>query len=83
MHLRVVSPLAPPAARDRLLRLPKVEEMTGCRKSSIYEWMRLGTFPKSIRLNARTVAWSESDVSKWVQDRIAESRAAQAQGGAQ
>ena len=36
--------------------------------------MRAGKFPKSVRLNARMVAWPETAVLQWVQDRIAEAQ---------
>lgn len=65
--------------RDRLVRLPEVSEMTGCAKSTIYDLMRAGKFPKSVRLNARMVAWPESSILTWVQDRIAEAQAKEVQ----
>jgi len=83
MTVQVVHQLPPPVLRDRLARLPAVEGITGCKKSTIYELMRAGKFPKSVRLGSRTVAWPESAVHQWVQDRIAESHAAQVKGGAQ
>lgn len=70
--MQVVHQSRPVVPRDRLLRLPEVEGMTGCKKSTIYEMMRAGRFPKSVRLNARLVVWSESAVLTWVQERIAE-----------
>ena len=69
--LQVVHQSRPVVPRDRLVRLPEVEAMTGCKKSTIYELMRAGRFPKSVRLNARMVAWAETAVLQWVQDRIA------------
>jgi len=68
---------------ERLARLKEVEGMAGCGKSTIYEMMRAGKFPKSVRLNARTVAWPVSAVQQWIQDRIAESQAAQAKAESQ
>ena len=67
--VRVYRPSGPPGA---LWRLPRVEEATGLKKSTIYELMRAGKFPKSVRLSARMVAWPETAVLQWVQDRIAE-----------
>lgn len=57
--------------RDRLVRLPEVESLTGCKKSTIYLMLREGRFPKPVRLTARMVAWPETAVLQWVQDRIA------------
>lgn len=61
-----------PARRDRLIRLPDVEAATGCKKSTIYLLLKQGKFPKPIRLSARMVAWQDTAVQKWIQDRIAE-----------
>lgn len=56
--------------RDRLLRLPAVEAVTGCKKSTIYSLMKEGKFPKSIAVTRRMAAWPETAVLQWVQDRI-------------
>ena len=63
----VVTPLVP---RDRLLRLPDVSAIVGIRKSSIYALMKEGKFPKCIYITSKTVAWPESAVLAWVDDRI-------------
>jgi prophage regulatory protein len=54
----------------RLLRLTEVRYVTGLSKSSIYIYMTAGTFPRSMALGSRSVAWLESEVSQWVHDRI-------------
>ena len=63
----VVTPLVP---RDRLLRLPDVSAIVGIRKSTIYILMRANKFPKCVRVTSKTVAWPESAVLAWVNDRI-------------
>ena len=60
----------------RVLRLIEVERCTGLRRSSIYERMSAGTFPKPIRLTGRSVGWIASEVESWVHQRIAERDAA-------
>lgn len=60
----------PVVPRDRLIRLPEVEALTGCKKSTIYTLQAQNQFPKSVRLSARMVAWPETAVLQWVQDRI-------------
>ena len=55
---------------QRFLRLPEVREMTGLSTSTIYRWMTEGTFPKQIQLGSRSVVWLESDVTKWMDQRI-------------
>ena len=56
----------------KLLRLPEVLQITRLSKSSIYIYMNAGTFPKSIPLGARAIAWLESDIHKWIEDRISQ-----------
>lgn len=59
-------------ASDRLLRLPEVERLTGLRRSAIYEQMRRGIFPRSVKTGVRTAAWPESAVQSWIADRMNE-----------
>ena len=56
--------------RDKLLRLSEVESATGLKKSTIYLLMKRGEFPYSVQVTARCVAWPESRVLQYVQDRI-------------
>lgn len=56
--------------RDRLIRRPEVEALTGCKKSTIYKLMSEGDFPKPVTLSQKHVAWSESAVLTWVQEKI-------------
>ena len=72
--MQVVHQSRPAIPRDRLIRLPDVEGATGCKKSTIYELMKAGRFPKPVRLSARHVVWPESAVLQWVQDRIQEAQ---------
>lgn len=57
--------------RDRFLRLPEVETATGLKKSTIYLLMKRGAFVPCVQITSRCVAWPESRVLQWVQDRIA------------
>ncbi|MGY0197686.1 helix-turn-helix transcriptional regulator [Leptothrix sp. BB-4] len=67
------------ATRERLLRMPQVEELVGLKKSAIYNLMKAGRFVQPIRLSARCVVWPESACQKWIQDRISESTSNQAE----
>ena len=69
--MQVVHQSRPVVPRDRLVRLPEVEGMTGCKKSTIYQMIADGRLPKPLRLTGRMVAWPETAVLQWVQDRIA------------
>lgn len=69
--MQVVHQARPVVPRDRFIRLPEVESVTGCKKSTIYLLISQGKFPKPLRLSARMVVWPETAVLQWVQDRIA------------
>ena len=57
-----------------LLRLKDVKKQTGLSTSRLYAKMSEGTFPKNIRLGIMSVAWIESEVQKWISERIFETR---------
>lgn len=60
--------------RERLIRIKEVSLLTGLPRPSIYEQMNKGLFPKSIKLTQISVAWVESEVIAWVNQRISASR---------
>ncbi|RZU46826.1 AlpA family transcriptional regulator [Fluviicoccus keumensis] len=53
-----------------ILRRKQVEQRIGLSRSSIYNAMRDGTFPKPISLGARAVGWLETDIQAWIDARI-------------
>jgi prophage regulatory protein len=63
---------------ETILRLPQVRTRTGLSRSSIYAAVARGEFSKPVKLGARSVGWPESEVSAWIERRIAESRGAAA-----
>lgn len=69
--MQLATETRPQVRRDKLLRLPDVEEATGLKKSTLYLLMKRGEFPQSVQVTPRCVAWVESKVLQWVQDRIA------------
>lgn len=60
---------------DKFLRLPQVKSKVGIGRTTIYEKIKQGQFPKPIALGPQSVAWIESEISEWMEQRIAESRA--------
>lgn len=60
----------------RVLRRPEVEAITGLSRSTIYQYMQSGMFPRPIRLGAKAVGWLESEVHAWIEARTAERNAA-------
>ena len=55
----------------RLLRLPAVLDRVGVSRASLYRMIAAGEFPAPVQLSPRSVAWPESDVSEWIEARIA------------
>jgi prophage regulatory protein len=54
---------------DRHLRRIAVEEITGLSRSTIYDLMAKGAFPRPVRLTGRAVAWPESAIAEWLAQR--------------
>ena len=54
----------------RFLRLPEVIQISGYRRTTIYEMIKAGDFPAPVHLGPRAVAWVESEVEAWMQERI-------------
>lgn len=50
---------------DRLLRRPEVQHLTGLSKSTLYEMIAAGRFPKPLCVAARAVRWRASDIAAW------------------
>ena len=55
---------------ERLIRRPEVESRTGLTCSRIYEGVKNGAFPKPVPIGKHAVAWIESEVDAWVNERI-------------
>lgn len=54
---------------NKLLRLPQVESRTGLKKSTIYDRIKQGTFPISVKLGAKAVAWRSDEIEAWIESR--------------
>ena len=48
----------------RFLRLSEVKHMTGLGKTAVYERIRDGVFPTSIKLGGRAVGWIEGEIAQ-------------------
>jgi prophage regulatory protein len=55
-----------------------VKARTGLSRSSIYQHMADGSFPRTVSLGARAVGWVESDVEDWISRKILNSRGSDA-----
>lgn len=54
---------------ERHIRRPAVEMATGLSRSSIYDMMDKGEFPRPVRIGKRAVAWPETAISEWLSNR--------------
>ena len=54
---------------DKHLRRAAVEALTGLSRSTIYDLMAKGAFPRPVRLTAKAVAWPESVIAEWLASR--------------
>ena len=55
----------------KIIRLPQVQHRTGLSKTSIYEAVKDGRFPRPVSLGARAVGWLDSAVCDWIESRAA------------
>lgn len=55
---------------DRILKLPEVTKLCGLSKSSVYQYMKNGHFPKCVSLGMRSVGWKASDIENWILSRV-------------
>lgn len=51
-----------------VLRRKQVERVVGLSRSTIYERIQAGTFPKPISLGGRAVGWRASDIEAFLVD---------------
>lgn len=51
------------------LRMPDVKKLTGLGRSSIYQMMADGVFPRSVAISSRAVGWMVRDIRGWLQER--------------
>ncbi len=56
------------------LRRKQVETRTGLSRSTIYQYVKDGIFPKPVPLGPRAVGWLESDVGDWIAARVKNAR---------
>lgn len=62
-------PTSPPTSGPRdLVALAELCKMLRLSRSTIYKRLQDGTFPKPIRMGARTVRWSVDAIAAWCVD---------------
>ena len=68
--LYLSSTMKPTDFAKRFYRLKDVIRVTTLSRSTIYRYMYEGLFPKQIEIAPRIVVWLESDVQKWMSEKI-------------
>ena len=58
--------------KDRIIRLPEVLERVSLSRTTIYQKIQEGSFPKQLKLG-RTSGWLESEIDAWI-EKLANSR---------
>ena len=53
----------------RLLTRPEVERLTRLSTSSVYRLMRIGYFPRPIRVGSKAVRWPVAEIEDWLASR--------------
>ena len=53
-----------------ILRRRQVEQRTGLSRSTLYQYIKDGKFPKPVPLGPRAVGWLEAEVRDWIATRI-------------
>lgn len=61
-----------PTEELRFIRRREVARLTGFSEGRICEMEKLGTFPRSVRLSRRSLAYIEAEVRRWMQERVDE-----------
>lgn len=49
-----------------ILRRLQVQQRTGLSRSTLYQYIQDGLFPRPVSLGARAVGWLESEVTAWI-----------------
>ena len=54
----------------KLLRLRDVIKMTSLTRTTIYNYMSEGKFPKNIHLGPKISVWIEREIQEWINSQI-------------
>ncbi|UKY35588.1 AlpA family transcriptional regulator [Pantoea dispersa] len=61
---------------ESLIRLSEVQRRTGYSKAWLYRLMSEKRFPLPVKIGARAIAFIESEIDAWIEERINVSRSA-------
>lgn len=55
-----------------LIRINEVQRRTGYSKAWIYRLLKEKRFPASVKIGSRAIAFIESEIDEWINQRIAD-----------
>ena len=59
------------AIKSPFVLVPETVKLTGCPRSTILKYSKIGQFPKTIRLLGNRIAFVRADVQNWINTRLA------------
>lgn len=57
--------------QERFLRLPEVIHQCGLSRSTLYDLIARNAFPAQVSLGGKNVAWLQSEITAWMEERVA------------
>ena len=64
------------AAKSPFVLVPETVKLTGCPRSTILKYTKLGLFPPMVRLLGDRIAFVRADVDAWIETRLDASKEA-------
>ena len=64
----------------QIIRISDVAKQTGLSPASIYKLVRLGAFPKPIKITSRATGWSSELVDAWINSKLSAEKSGEAGG---
>ena len=58
------------AIKSPFVLVPETVKLTGCPRSTILKYSKLGLFPPMVRLLGNRIAFSRADVQNWIDSRV-------------
>ena len=53
---------------EKLIRIPRVMELVGIKKSTVWLWVKQGKLPQPKKLSSRVTVWKESEVLEFIEN---------------
>lgn len=54
----------------QFMKLNEVIRITSLSRTTIYRLISEGEFPKQVSLGGRSVAWVESEINEWMEEKV-------------